>query len=55
MRAGQRTTTAPPASGTDAPAAGLLILKKAGDGADACGCCQDAAAQTAAPGQPRLK
>ena len=57
-RAGQRTTTAAPASGVDAPAAGLLILpKKAGDGADACGCCQDAAvqtaAQTAAPGQPR--
>ncbi|MCD5344063.1 cation transporter [Arthrobacter sp. AK04] len=56
-RAGQRTTTAAPASGTDAPAAGLLIVKKAGDGADACGWCQDAAAQkapqTAAPGQPR--
>jgi predicted Co/Zn/Cd cation transporter (cation efflux family) len=59
-RAGQRTTTAAPASGADAPAAGLLILaKKPDDGADACGCCQDAAAQTsaqtAAPGQQRPK
>jgi Co/Zn/Cd efflux system component len=57
-RAGQRTTAAAPASGVDAPAAGLQILaKKAGGGADACGCCRDSTAQTApetaAPGQLR--
>jgi Co/Zn/Cd efflux system component len=56
-RTGQRTTAAP-ASGADAPAARLLILaKKAGDGADACGCCHESTAQTVAqtatPGQPR--
>lgn len=49
---GQGTTAALP-SGVEAPATGLLIqTRKDGDGA-ACGCCQDTAAQTAAPGQPR--